>query len=1082
MAVRAAQLDPVWLDDARALAESIDPGDASRGRWLLARGELAILARDGKSATQLFLEAADADASLRDEMLDRLASAAQDEAVGGRGDLLKLRLRLLVVQKRFEEITPLSQALLRDGHATAQEMRALLGEGKADGLPNEMLVVMAETALRDGDLPAAAVHAHEIPATDHQALNRLLRTVESLLPDWNPDDRLRLEALHAVLLARIDNRDAANERLAAMWTAHRQQVDVLLPVTERCLETIEPRPTLVSAALGILLDTGAEDRFAPVLARLLRGGLGDESGAHANVFDQENLSLEMGSSGEDESTDLGAALVFVLEQNPARAPQLLALLDALDPALGVKHRLRHAMALAALWAREYARALPELSVLVMMADPEFIERVGRQFDRALEADPTQTDLLIQRAELFADVGNVEAASTHLSRALEADPSRADDLTLRFEGLIGKAAPDKAHLLWRSFADSLFASGRFDQLRDVCWRAIDALPPDRTGPFLELQARTMLEEGKLSEALQFVQKQMVGGRITNEQAISVLEDVLRTQPSSPIAHLMLGQAAGRANDMDRAIDGYLGAVRLDESLAGPVGEQIHKIASRAGTQGKHLVRVAQFQLERGDHRTAAHLLDKALRMDASLADRVSSEIRELVAAREGDTEVLVVGAQAARLSGDVEQACEVLLRLDARDPGRFEIVLAEFRKLRESFPARLLPVMCMARVLLQHDAAEAAAQTVVDASTDPSYGLDDRVEMLHEFHGRQPEIPSLSVALAARLGEQGHYDAAVERMRDATGRNGFDPDRAVDVARAVLAREPEHPALRLLLHDLLIRAGDVDAALRILPDPSAFAEFQQHEVSERLGAYRARVDADPELASRYARSLHAQGRRDEAIDVLRAAAEHTGREAAHPIWTELAAALHEAGDVDASRRILIEQSRSGEERRAAYARFAAWSDERMDSELRALEERHRARPGATHVALRYARRLLDAGRPHDVPPVLGTSAVTDEWKIQRANLLARAFLDTNRADRAEVVLSSVAPLAGADDDGRTLLHLLSECHERLGRPAAATARLTQLLDDDATHVSASRRVRRTYGQYLEDVAGTRRAVLTGVSSL
>ena len=1085
LAAAAARRDPTHVAEALDLTERADPSDADRGRWLLARGDLEILAGRGERAAQLYLESADADPDLRDALLDRLATASTDDALEERGELLKLRLRLLVVQKRFDDIPPLTQALLRDGAATAQELRALLGEGRAEGLPNEMLVVLAETALRDGDLSAAAVHAHEIPAHDHGSLNRLLRSVEDLLDEWPAGERLQLEALHAVLLARTRNQDAANGRLAGMWTDHAGQFDVLRPVTERCLESVDPTPTLLAAALGVALDHGRAEALEPWLVRLLQTGAGPASGGTAPVFDQDNLDLEFGGGADDDddrSDDLGASLVAVLEDSPDRAGALLALLDGFGPELGVAHRLRHAVALAALWSGDYTRALPELSVLVMMATPEFVGRVGRQLDVALERDPGQPDLLLMRAELHSDLDEIEDAAATLSRVLAADPSRAEELTRRFDTLRGKASPEQAPDLWRSFAESLFAAGRFDQLGEVCRQALEELPNERTAPFLELQARTMLEEGRLSDTLQFVQKQMVGGRIPAERAVGILDEVLQTHPASPIAHLMLGQAAARAGDMGRAIDGYLGAVRLDDSLAAPVGEQIHKITSHPGIGGSHLVRMAHFQREHGDHAAAAALLDKALNMEPALADRVLGELRDELDRDEGSVDLLVVAAHAARRTGDVERACETLVRIDARDPARFEIVLAEFRKLRETYPDRLLPVLCMGRVLIGHGAPEAAAQTVSDASADGSFGLDERVEMLREFHRRLPDDPALSLALGARLGEQGQHDAAVERVRAAMDLSGFDVDRAVEVTRAVLDREPTHPGLRLLQHDLVLAAGRVGDALRVLPDPASLGDWQQHEISERLGSHRELVIADPELASVYARSLGAQGRTEEAIAVLTEAAERTGSGSGHPIWTELAAALHDNDDREASRRVLLDQARDEGERRLAYQRYAAWSVHRVEGELQALEERHRARPDAAHVALDYAELLLEQGRPSDVPGVLDRTPPTDEWKVRRAVLIGRAHLAMNRADRARAVLSAAAPLAGDDEPGRELLFRLSECEERLGRPAAATARLEQLLDDEIFASRATPRVQRTYGQYLEDVAGTRRAVLTRVSSL
>lgn len=1084
----AATRVPRLLPSARALVESIEPEGEQRGPWLRARGDLALIARDGHAAAQHYVEAADAMPRLRDELIARIDQVGNDPTIEGRGALLKLRLRLLVVQKRFDDIPELAQRLLRDGLAEAQELRSLLGEGNADGLPSEMLVVMAETALRDGDLAAAAVHANEIPSHDDAALQRLLRAAESLSNAWPADTRLQLDALRAVLLGRMKNREGANGLLVTMWEEHVDQVPTLLAVTDKCLDLVEPLPGLLRASLGPVLDAGLGEQVQPLLTRMLARRVGSPGSepfgpAATPIFDQEALSLDFGSNARDTGTDeLTEALLGVLEEAPARGVAMLALLDSIDGGFQVTQQLRHAVAVAALFAGDFTRALPELSVLVMMAEHELIERVGQQVDLAIELRGPHADLLVTRADLHADLGEIDEAAQRLSAALKADPSRAEELTKRFEQLLTKSQEEDAGSLWHAFAEALFQAGRFDQLGDVCRRALAKLPPDQVAPFLVLQARVMIVEGRSSDSLQLIQQHLVAGRLPADLAVGLLQDVLRSQPASAIAQLMLGQAATRADRIELAIEAYLAAVKLDSSLLGPVSDQILKIMGRPGASAAHVMRVANFFHAAGDTARAASAYEKALRLDPLVADRILGELGASLDAPDALLDLIQVGAHAARCAGQVERACEMLLRLDRREPARFELVLSELRQARESHPDRLLPVLCIARVLLQHEAPEAATQTVVDASEAGSYRLEDRVEMLLEFHRLDPQHAALTLALAARLGEQGAVDAAVERVRGAMELRGFETERALDIVSSLTERDGEHPGLRLLQHDLLVRAGRIDEALRCLPDPASLGEWQQSEISERLTEYPARVEASVELSLVLARSLRVQGRTEDAIAILRSAGERTGVAADNALWTELARLLHESGLEAESQRILLRSATDDASRRRAYQLYGAWNGERSASEVRALRERHRARPQAAHIALQLAEKLLDAGLPEQVPEVLQQQAPEGEWRVRRAVLLGRAYLATDRADRAQALLLDARPHATDDLHSRELAYRLAECAQRLGRPAVAAASLAGLLDTPEFHARAGLLARRNYQHYLEDVSGDYRAVLTRVSTL
>ena len=122
---KAATHDRALVDDLRTRLESLEPDPDHKGAWWRSRGTLARLAGDGEAAAQAFMEAADASPSLRDELLAEL-QIAENAELAGRDELLKLRLRLLVVQKRHDEVPALAKRLREEGLATAQELRLSL--------------------------------------------------------------------------------------------------------------------------------------------------------------------------------------------------------------------------------------------------------------------------------------------------------------------------------------------------------------------------------------------------------------------------------------------------------------------------------------------------------------------------------------------------------------------------------------------------------------------------------------------------------------------------------------------------------------------------------------------------------------------------------------------------------------------------------------------------------------------------------------------------------------------------------------------------------------------------------------------
>jgi len=1091
--VKAARIDDSKIDDCLSLLHGIDPDDSGRGHWFYAEGHLYFLQQDGAAAAESWTRAADAEPKLRDQMLEGLARPSENSTLPGREEALKLRLRLLVVQKHFDDIPELARRLVAEGLAEAGELRTLLGDGQGQELPVEMTAVLAEIALRDGDIVAAAGFAYEIPSSDDHSCRRLLRAIESMVEDWEEESRLQLLALRAVLHARMQDRNGANTALAAAWLAYPEETATLCAVTDRCMEQIEPLPEMLIAAMASLLDAGSTDWLVTPFTSLCpadsmpevedrSGGL-NFSGVELGAFSQDSMSLELGEDkAESYAEDMAPEIVGLLRDRPARAQALLAFFDGLKRP-DLEPPLRQAIALAALHTGEIQRALPAFALVTMTAGPAFLQEVATDYDTALESRPDDVDLLIARANLSIELSAMEAAAEMLSSALRLGPTRAGDVVEAFDRMLATADDDLAPRLEISLAEALFEVRSFDRLKPICDRVMRGSERAEQIPYLRLKVRMATAQGDFSGALQLVQQYTVKGPMPSRTGVELLEEILESNPGSAICWLMLGQLATHAEMLERALEAYVEAIRVDPSLEQPVAEQISDISIAAGANSDLLFGVGRFHLGRQAADRAGYAFGRAMDLDARSADRILGELESRLSAEECDLDLLNAGAKACRLSGHPLRAASMLLEIELRQPSRLEQVLAEFRDLRQQYPDQILPASSMAEVLWRRDTPDAAVRVVTEAATVEAYPLAERVAMLQDFQGRDPGNASLSLALAALLAEDGDRAGACELIEGSSEDNRFDPDRAAEVTGRLHRNFPEHAPLAILHHDLLLRCGRVDEALHALPPAGALPPESRNDVTSRFEQQRNAVLEDADLALRFAEALVLEDRADEAIQDLECAAAKESLPPGHPLLLEWARLLHQSGDTRRSAAVLREHFEDGQARRAAFAAFGNWNTERAEAEIGALWSRFADDPDDLECALHISRMLLEAERAHDARELLAPLDGDDGFKCQRAILLGRAHLELERAEDAEaILLSAIGAVANDHEDFGEFQYQLAECADRLGRPDEATARLRGLLADSRYADQARARARASYADHLSEVAGERRAVLTAVSSL
>lgn len=1032
---------------------TLTPPDEARGRWLATRGLLELQQGQGTAAAASLLEAADLDASLRDEVLTALDTFP--DPAEGIGEVLKLRLRLLVVQGRYDEVPGLVDRLRAEGHCDEAGIRTLMGAGRrsTDPRPAELLVVFTETALRGGDLREAAKHVAEIPDNDFASLHKVLASLDRMSREVPANDRLEWLALQAVVQARIGDESGTSETLAELWNERGHDEPSLLAITRTCLDRVAAQASLVAAML----------RRRP-------------NGQQALV-DQTMESAVREAEGD--VSDLNEHLLALLDDDPAAAAWTVHAIDQCDRDLSAAQQLRYPLAVAALLTGDSARAVPEFTIL-LMGQPQLGDDVlHRLRERALE-DPHNADLNLALYELLSERGDTVEAGQYLARALASDPQRVVDLSASFDDLLSRH-PQNAEL-WSSYAKALFQMGRFDQLASVCERAAQTLESKHLGEFRLLQAHVLVEEGKLTEGLELLEQEVSRGPSDAARATEILQSLLAANPANCRAQMLLGEASAQQGDMTEAIRAYQTAARTDPAVVPSVMERLKHLAACPAAEGVHLLEMARIYRRAGDNTQAAELFEHALVLDGSLADRVLGELGREVEEPDGDLALMLVGAKAARHATRVDVACDLLAKLEERDPDRFEPVLAELRKLGEAAPRDITPIRHAARILLRHRAADAACRILLDCGRNDAFPLADRITAIREFRGKHDEDSRIDLALARLLGEAGSISEAVALLRGCLTRDDLEPELAAEVAERLLEIAPSHAELRWTHHDILVRLGQIEEALHTLPDPRAVDEDHLEPVQERYAANAAEVLADPVLAPRYADALRRQGRDDEAVDALRRAAAEVDDTAELPLQTELARALHRSGRTEECREVLDGISRRVDSRDRLYRMFEHWNRERREHEVVALRERVAAEPDRIDLRLQLAEGLLEFGDIGSIPDLLAEAAPAQAQARHRASLLAQAQLRLGRAELADAVLRATPTGDGTDPRSQEIAFLLAECAAQLGRWGDAHTRYLELVDSPAFGTRAQARARDAYAKYLAESAQEYRAVLCKVTDL
>jgi predicted Zn-dependent protease len=1051
---QAIDRQPQRAADALALLEPLSPDPDAQAAYHRAIGQLALWTGDGARAARHLLMAADLDPSIRAGLIERLARAQDPSDREGLAAVLKLRLRLLIVENRYGDAQPLLARMRDESLCDPAELKSLLaGRGSGDERPSELVRMLAENAIAAGDLRGLATQVNSLADHESAALRSILKSLQAAVGRQPADQQLEWRALEAVLLSRLHDEIAANETLQNLWQDDRFDPSQVYALTLNCLERMVPQPALLMAMLPWALSNDEIESCRTQFERLL-------------------------NDLEYDSSELLQALLAFIKTKPEHAAGLLQVIDGLDRDLGVAQKLRYAIALAALYGGQYQRAVPEFSVL-LLSEPMLHDEVLECIQDAVRERSNDAGLQLAAFQILRAEREEEQAAQCLARGLELEPARVGELAPELNRMLAQKPNDAA--LWRSYCNALFKARRFPILDEMCRRATEALPPQESSYYRLLQAHMLVEEGRLSEGLTILAAQTQSTNFEPKKAEEILRAIIRAHPSHVDAHLILGDILSSLQRVDEAIESYEVAGRGDRATLRNVLVRLRDLSMSPNATGPQLLAIAGFLRRANQPQLAADIYERAMQLDGKLADQIVGELGPELRRESPELAMMLLGARAARRAGQLERACQLLVAIHGRDATRFESILNEFRKLQDEFPSELLPIRDAARVLLDHDAQLAAAQILADTARSERYPLADRIAMLEEFHRHVPEDRKLVILLIDLNVRASRVDAAEKLLRECLSIADFDAAPTADIAERLRQMHPERADVGILAHDLLNRAGRVMDALRALPDPGLLADGEQAELSDRFAPQARRVLEDAELAMRYAESLWRQSRTDEALNALRTAAERVTGEAGEKLWTEYARRLHELGNVLESRRVLERLSKSVGNRRRFYRLFEEWNVQRLTEAGETLRLRHR-REGSAQIALDLAENLLARGRYDEISALLSQDPGSPTLRARRAAVLARAHLESGKADLAEALL---LPVNDRELDvvlRDEIRFLRAEAADQLGRFGDSHVRYLELVDSPQLGARARARATRAYQNYLDDASGQYRAAISKMTDL
>jgi tetratricopeptide (TPR) repeat protein len=1043
---------------------------------------------------------------LRDQALQALESAGDTPAVlRARAEVLLLAARWDEAQRTFEkllETTPDSEPVVRrtleraEGARSATPgLRQLYARVLVATGASRLAMRELEQARAAGADPAASIAIAD-EMLEHDARNADLLLLRA---------RVALDAKHhseaATFLARAlevepGRAEMLRHEIETSFEAlpdpalGRLLVDlyVRLDKPEVAAETIRKLRDVEGVESRVLFDLSMQvaTKFgfsATLLVVFLEAGL--ESGREGDARDAVSYYLEHSGGGNSEFAQL---LTGLLHERPELASKLGQAIEGLP----LPSEVRFSVALACLEGPESEAAFLDLQALVL-EHPEMRKAALVALEAYLKREGDSSEALQLAADWNLQAGKTLESAQCLARALRVAPAEADAVCRRAERVLSRD-PQEVEI-WRVLILALVDAQRQRHARELCYRATQALPPEKLGFVHAAQAEMQLEAGQLHAAANELESALGCDNVPIERVTGALRRILAADAKNGYARYVLAVALLRNDgDSEEAIELLEAAVQHDDLLVDLALDLLTEHAADLERNGHALALEGTLHLRKCARDRGVAALERALRLAPELAAKVVQLLEVEWDRDPSNAELGMTFARALGRAGQPRRVCRLLSDLSRRFPEVQERCITELEVLVDKEPlAEAHRVLWEIR--LQRGERDAALQQLVQAVESSQLDDESRGELLEAALRQMPATPWIECRLAEFEARCGHEKRAEELLRGLLERDASAWEMVRTSLRSAVPEVGKSEPLDLLEVDCLL-AGD-----RGLESLEALRRFRDGFAAARAAAvarYRTVVErgsASPGANLDLGSMLKEDGDIEGAVAALEAglkpasAAEagprdaNTGKGTApapradHELRLTLASLYVDLGRERESKELMAGVLEVPGEHTEAYRFLARVSRQSTVAKLKNLRESISKSPGNLRARLELARLSLVSADFEAAREALRLAGDSPAVEGARRYLLARSYADEDQSGLALAVLRSVELDDVADADLRSnVVYLQGVCCERLGRWGEAHSHYLDLLSQTPGFKDTRERARVTYQQHLETALETRAHLL------
>lgn len=421
------------------------------------------------------------------------------------------------------------------------------------------------------------------------------------------------------------------------------------------------------------------------------------------------------------------------------------------------------------------------------------------------------------AGLPSEEQNLQDCSARLA---EGHPGQAEVILRHGDIMLRTGKRDKALNLFAEAAKAGQVDAVVERLVPV------AQAEERNAPLQQFLAQLYLQQQRPAEALAAVNKFWQADRRSLESCLSLMQEIVKLDPSSVEARQALGDAALEAKRYDLALASFAKVAALDPSRLDEVLDRYRRIMDLAPDNSEAAVRIVEAYQSAGQTDKAVSSLREMLAKDASLLDMALEKADEFLKTDLDQPAILDFLADCHLMRQEAAKASKVLLYLSGLGPEAGQLATQKLQQLVASNPQDPEAMIALLRIMLEsgrypeaamvgrelsqrHPKSWATFLPLLESSSEAggeAYNIA-LAEVCAGLEKSQGQDRAFSLVLAEALARIRQYPKASELFLKLSADESAGP-AAVTLLEELTEKNPQAGPLHLAMADIFQRRGEM----------------------------------------------------------------------------------------------------------------------------------------------------------------------------------------------------------------------------------------------------------------------------------